>query len=137
MEKPEFFDTPGYGPRKREGLHDAQAVRIGDRNAMSGQGGVDDDLRVPATIEDQVALAFRNFERPLATAGAGRKDVVHINSYHVGGFPPVVNETMTRLVRHAMPNHAPIRTELGVEALGPPGMRVEIRVTAILTDAPD
>jgi enamine deaminase RidA (YjgF/YER057c/UK114 family) len=72
-------------------------------------------------------------ERTLATAGASWKDVVHVNSYHVGGFPPVVNETMSRLYRHYMPDHAPIWTELGVEALGAPDMRIEIRVTAIVS----
>jgi enamine deaminase RidA (YjgF/YER057c/UK114 family) len=31
-----------------------------------------------------------------------------------------------------MPNHAPIWTQVGVEALGLPTMRFEIRVTAII-----
>lgn len=57
---------------------------------------------------------------------------MHVNSHHVGGFPPVVNETMARPYRHYMPDHAPIWTEVGVAALGLPEMRIEIRVTAIL-----
>jgi enamine deaminase RidA (YjgF/YER057c/UK114 family) len=68
----------------------------------------------------------------LATAGASWEDVVHINSYHVGGFPPEVNDVMVKLFRHYMPNHAPIWTEVGVAALALPTMRVEIRVTAIV-----
>ncbi|WNG48742.1 hypothetical protein F0U60_34965 [Archangium minus] len=52
--------------------------------------------------------------------------------YHVGGFPPGVNEMMVRLFRQHMPNHAHIWTSLGVAALGDPTMRVEIRVTAIV-----
>jgi enamine deaminase RidA (YjgF/YER057c/UK114 family) len=68
----------------------------------------------------------------LATAGATWEHVVHVNSYHVGGFPPQVNETMARLYRQYMPNHAPIWTQLGVEALGLPTMRIEIRVTAVI-----
>jgi len=40
---------------------------------------------------------------------------------------------MTERFRHYMPDHAPIWTLLGVAALGDPKMRVEIRVTAILT----
>lgn len=39
---------------------------------------------------------------------------------------------MTRLYRNYMPNHAPIWTQVGVEALGLPAMRVEIWVTAII-----
>ena len=61
-----------------------------------------------------------------------RERPFHVNSYHVGGFPPVINETMARLYRHYMPDRAPIWTQLGVEALGLPTMRIEIRVTAII-----
>jgi enamine deaminase RidA (YjgF/YER057c/UK114 family) len=39
---------------------------------------------------------------------------------------------MVRQYRRYMPNHAPIWTQVGVEALGLPTMRVEIRVTAII-----
>ena len=132
MEKPEFFVTPGYGEGLRDLLHYSQAVRIGNRVEISGQGGWDDDLRIPDALEEEIAQAFRNVERTLATAGAGWKHVVHVNSYHVGGFPPEVNETMARLYREYMPHHAPIWTQTGVEALGLPAMRIEIRVTAII-----
>lgn len=132
MQKPSFFLTPSYGQRLHEALHYSQAMRIGDRVEISGQGGWNDDLEIPDTIEDEIAQAFGNVERTLATAGADWTHVVHVNSYHVGGFPPVVNETMAKLYRHYMPDHAPIWTQLGVEALGLPTMRIEIRVTAII-----
>ena len=132
MEKPEFFVTPGYGERLRDLLHYSQAVRIENRVEISGQGGWDDDLRIPEVLEEEIAQAFGNVERTLATAGAGWEHVVHVNSYHVGGFPPEVNETMARLYRRYMPDHAPIWTQTGVEALGLPAMRIEIRVTAII-----
>jgi len=88
MTTPSFFITPGYGTRLHEALHYSQAMRIGDRVDISGQGGWNDD--------------------------------------------PVINETMARLYRHYMPDRAPIWTQLGVEALGLPTMRIEIRVTAII-----
>jgi enamine deaminase RidA (YjgF/YER057c/UK114 family) len=140
MNKPEFFVTPGYGEYLLKELHYSQAVKIGDRIETSGQGGWDDDLQIPESIADEIAQAFRNVERTLATAGAGWEHVVHVNSYHVGGFPPEVNEAMVRLYRHYMPvrvafpmgNRAPIWTQLGVAALGMPTMRIEIRVTAIV-----
>lgn len=132
MEKPEFFVTPGYGERLRDLLHYSQAVRVGNRVEISGQGGWDDDLRIPDALEEEIAKAFRNVERTLATAGAGWGHVVHVNSYHVGGFPPEVNETMARFYREYMPDHAPIWTQTGVQALGLPAMRIEIRVTAII-----
>lgn len=132
MEKPTFFVTPGYGPKLRDLLHYSQAVKIGNRVETSGQGGWNDDLQIPKELGDEIAQAFRNLEQTLATAGATWEHVVHVNSYHVGGFPPEVNETMTRLYRQYMPNHAPIWTQLGVGALGLPDMRIEIRVTAII-----
>ncbi|MDQ0609240.1 enamine deaminase RidA (YjgF/YER057c/UK114 family) [Variovorax sp. W1I1] len=132
MSKPEFFITPGYGKQFLDRLHYSQAVRIGNRVETSGQGGWSDDLQFPKSLEDEIAQAFKNVERTLATAGASWEHVVHINSYHVGGFPPVVNETMARLYRQYMPNHAPIWTELDVASLAHPDMHIEIRVTAII-----
>lgn len=132
MDKPEFFVTPGYGETLQKLLHYSQALKIGNRVETSGQGGWDDALQFPESLEDEIARAFRNVERTLAAAGAGWEHVVHVNSYHVGGFPPEVNETMVRLYRQYMPNHSPIWTQLGVAALGLPAMRIEIRVTAIV-----
>jgi enamine deaminase RidA (YjgF/YER057c/UK114 family) len=132
MEKPKFFVTPGYGERQLNGMHYSQAVKIGNRVETSGQGGWNDDWQFPESLADEIAQAFRNVARTLATAGAGWEHVVHVNSYHVGGFPPGVNDVMVKLFRHYMPNHAPIWTSLGVAALGDPTMRVEIRVTAIV-----
>lgn len=131
MEKPEFIVTPGFGETFRNNLHFSTAVRIGNRVETSGQGGWNDDLDIPEAIEDEIATAFNNIALVLAQAGASWRQVVHVNTYHVGGFPPLVNETIVRLYRHHMPDHAPIWTQLGVEALGLPAMRFEMRVTAI------
>lgn len=132
MSKPQFFVTPGYGEKALALLNYSQAVKVDNRVEISGQGGWDDDFQMPISLEEEIEQAFRNVERTLKMAGAGWEHVIHVNSYHVGGFPPEVNETMTRLYRHYMPNHAPIWTQTGVEALGLPTMRVEIRVTAII-----
>ncbi|SDL38136.1 Enamine deaminase RidA, house cleaning of reactive enamine intermediates, YjgF/YER057c/UK114 family [Modicisalibacter muralis] len=132
MSKPEFFITPGFGEKALDLLYYSQAVRVDNRVEISGQGGWNDDFEIPESLVEEVEQAFRNVERTLETAGAGWEHVIHVNSYHVGGFPPEVNETMTRLYRHYMPKHSPIWTQTGVEALGLPMMRVEIRVTAII-----
>ncbi len=89
MVKPELFVTPGYGEHMLERLHYSQALRIGDRIETSGQGGWSDNFQIPEKVENEIELAFHNLERTLATAGAEWKHVVHVNSYHVGGFPPV------------------------------------------------
>jgi enamine deaminase RidA (YjgF/YER057c/UK114 family) len=131
MNKPEFFATPGYGDMFLETMHYSQAVKIGNRVEISGQGGWDDNITFPDRLEDEIAQAFANVERTLATAGASWNDVVHVNSYHVG-FPPETNKTMARLYRQYMPNRNPIWTQTGVAALADPHMRIEIRVTAIV-----
>lgn len=132
MSKPEFIVTPGFGERFRKALHFSTAVRIGNRVETSGQGGWNDDLQIPESIEEEIIAAFGNIERVLAAAGATWAHVIHVNTYHVGGFPAVVNEAIVNLYRQYMPNHAPVWTQVGVEALGLPAMRFEIRVTAII-----
>jgi enamine deaminase RidA (YjgF/YER057c/UK114 family) len=87
----------------------------------------------PKRSQSEIAQAFRNAERTLASAGAGWEHVIAVNSYHLG-FPPEVNQVMTERFRHYMPGHAPVWTALRVAALGDPKMRVEIRVTAILPE---
>jgi enamine deaminase RidA (YjgF/YER057c/UK114 family) len=133
---PRFFATPGYGDRQLERMGYSQAVRIGDRVETSGQGGWDDDFDFPADLEDEIVQAFDNVERTLRTAGATWRDVVHVNSYHVPETPGFIGETHNRVMveqlRARMGERAPIWTETGVPALGAPGMRVEIRVTAII-----
>jgi enamine deaminase RidA (YjgF/YER057c/UK114 family) len=133
MNKPEFFVTPGYGERQLRAYHYSQAVKIGNRLETSGQGGWNDRWEFPESLTDEIAQAFRNVGRTLATAGAGWEHVIQVNSYHLG-FPAEVNQTMTEQFRHYMPYHAPIWTALGVAALGDPKMRIEIRVTAILPE---
>lgn len=132
MAKVETFVTDGAGQKLFDALHMSQTLKVEDRVETSGQGGWDDDLNIPASLEDEITQAFRNVETVLAPAGASWKDVVHVNSYHVGGFPPEVNATIARLYRQYMPDRAPIWTQTGIEALGLPTMRIEIRVTAIV-----
>ncbi len=116
-------------------MHYNQAVRIGDRVEISGQGGWDDDFNFPESLEEEIVRAFDNVERTLATAGASWRDVVHVNSYHVPSAPDSIgaehNDVMVDQFRKRMPDRAPIWTQTGVPALGAPKMRVEIRVTAI------
>lgn len=132
----EFFATPGFGETALAERHYHQAVRIGDRVEISGQGGWDDDLNFPESLEAEIVRAFDNVERALATAGASWRDVVHVNSYHVLHEPDenfdAHNEVMFAQLRKWMPDRAPIWTEIGVTALGAPQMRIEIRATAVI-----
>lgn len=136
MSEVEFFVTAGVGEKMREERHYSQAVRIGNRVEISGQGGWDDELNFPDSLEDEIVTAFDNVEAVLAAAGASWRDVVHVNSYHVAAAPDEIgsahNDVMVAQMRTRMPDRAPIWTETGVTALGAPRMRVEIRVTAVI-----
>ncbi len=133
METVKFFVTPGFGERLSNALHYSQAVRIGNRLELSGQGGWTDDIDFPADWREEYALAFANVGRVLQAAGAGWQDVVDIHSYHVGLNDDAMAFMAARF-REYMPNHRPTWTCLGVARLGDERMHVEIRVVAILKD---
>ncbi|WP_432545015.1 Rid family hydrolase [Kineococcus sp. SYSU DK002] len=141
MTQPQFFATPGYGQRQLSAMHYQQAVRIGERVDISGQGGWDDDFTFPVSLEEEIRRAFDNVERTLATAGATWRDVIAVDSYHVPESANFIGETHNRVMveqlRARMGERAPIWTEIGVVALGAPEMRVEIRVTAVTSDSAD
>ena len=133
----EFFVTPGYGEKFRAMLHYSQAVRIGDRVEISGQGGWDDDLNIAENLNEEIVRAFDNIERTLTAAGATWRDVVHVNSYHkvAEGAHTIGadhNDVMAAQFRQRMGDRAPIWTQTGVTVLGAPTMHVEIRVTAVV-----
>lgn len=111
----------------------AQAIRIGDRVEISGQGGWDNEFNFPSDLKDEIKQAFENVATVLETADSSWEHVIHVNSYHVGlaGHQDEMNETMASLFKEYMPNHKPVWTNVGATALGHPKMRVEIRVTAI------
>jgi enamine deaminase RidA (YjgF/YER057c/UK114 family) len=136
MSTTEFFTTPGYGAALLDQLHYHQAVRTGDRVDISGQGGWDDALRFPESLEEEIVRAFDNVERTLAAAGATWADVVALESFHVPTEPDTIGEAHNRVMvdqlRRRFGDRAPIWTQVGVVALGAPGMRVEIRVSAVL-----
>lgn len=128
---PEFFFTPGSDDRNRELFHYAQAVKIGDRIELAGQGGWNDDWEFPGKLSDETDQAFRNIERTLAIAGASWEHLVTVRSYHVDIDATTV-EGMADRRRHHMPDQPPVWTSIGGAALGDEKMRVEIEVTAVL-----
>jgi enamine deaminase RidA (YjgF/YER057c/UK114 family) len=136
MTEIEFFATPGYGDTQLSNMHYHQAVRIGDRVELSGQGGWDDDFDFPEGLEDEIVAAFDNVERTLALTGATWSDVIAVDSFHLPEAPDSIgdahNRVMVEQFRKRMGDRAPIWTQIGVAALGAPKMRVEIRVTAIV-----
>lgn len=137
-----FHRTPGDGRVRalQEQLHYDQAVRYApadhDRVDLSGQGGWDADLTFPDDLAQEVERAFDNVTAVLAEAGAGWSDVVSVDTFHTaaagGPIGPEHTEPVVAQLRTRMPDHRPIWTQVGVTALGAPGMRVEVRVSALV-----
>ena len=71
----EFFVTPGYGEMLRAERHYSQAVRIGDRVEISGQGGWDDALNFPESLTAEIERAFSLSSRAERLPPADRVDV--------------------------------------------------------------
>jgi enamine deaminase RidA (YjgF/YER057c/UK114 family) len=136
MFKPEFFDTPGYGEIARIRNHYRQALRIGDRIEISGQGGWDADFTLSVTsLEEEIDKACDNVEKTLAEVGASWGDVVNVHSFHVPTADDSIGDqhmsVMVDQFRNRLGERQPLWTALGVEALALPGQRVEIEVVAI------
>lgn len=135
MAEVKFFATPGYGETQIKNLHYNQAVKIGNRVEISGQGGWDDEFNFPDDLDEEIVRAFDNVERTLATAGASWRDVISVTSYHVlseKGTFDAHNRVITDQFRTRMGDRAPIWTEVGVTVLGAPKMHIEIVVTAVI-----
>lgn len=140
MDRPLFF--PPFDPTTPADAVGAysQAVRIGDRVETSGQGGWDDRHTFPAALAEEIDRALENLGRVLGDAGAGWDDVVVVESWHLP-LNDAAYALMVAGLRARMPHHRPIWTALAVPGFGLPGMRVEIRATAViqpeLSHAPD
>jgi enamine deaminase RidA (YjgF/YER057c/UK114 family) len=137
MTAPKFFDTPGYGQITRTQYSYSQALRIGDRVEISGQGGWDDDFTFSVeSLEAEIEKAFDNVEKTLAAAGAAWRDVVNVRTYHVpSGDEAIGEDHMSATVdqfRKRAGEHLPLWTALGVKALGLPEMHIEVEVVAIV-----
>ena len=111
-------------------------MEIDGRIELSGQGGYHPEtLDYPSgvAIETEVARAFDNVTFMLNAVGLDWSHVAHVNSYHVPEADGHITAATAEVVRQfgiRMPGHKPVWTCLGVAALGDPGMRVEVRVTA-------
>lgn len=135
---PKFkLHAPGAGGAKSaEDYSYSMVMEVDGRVELSGQGGWrPDTLDFPAgvSLETEINQAFDNVVTMLDAVGLSWSNVAHVNSYHVpdqSGQITRATAEMGRQFRSRMPDHKPVWTCLGVAALGDPGMRVEIRVTA-------
>jgi enamine deaminase RidA (YjgF/YER057c/UK114 family) len=93
----------------------------------SGQLGIDPDDRVPATVEAQTELCFRNVEAVLKDAGLGLSDVVRINAFvtgreHLNGYMAVRDRFIA--------DPPPASTLMIVSGFSRPEFLVEVEIIA-------
>ncbi|KEF54659.1 uncharacterized protein A1O9_09101 [Exophiala aquamarina CBS 119918] len=128
-----YYNYAGVGEQNKATFGYSQAVRVGDRIEIAGQGGWRPEGPLgdmSSDINEQIDQAFANVDLTLRTAGGqGWSQVFRINSYHL----PLTDEAMGAMVRNFrkwMPDHQPLWTTIGVSRLGHDSMRVEIEVVA-------
>lgn len=109
----------------------APGVKVGNMLYIAGQVGRDENLNVIEGKEAQFVQAFENVRKVLAAAGATFDDVLEMVTYHTDMrdlqlFMQVKDRYFT--------NHLPTWTGIGTTALAMPGLLVEVKCTAILSD---
>jgi len=113
----------------RERFHYNPGVLVGETLHIAGQVGRDENMNVVEGTEAQMTQAFENLKKVLTEAGATFDDIVDMTTYHVemrdiGLFMKVKDRYFT--------NKVPAWTGVGVTCLAFPGLRVEIKCTAVL-----
>ncbi|KAL7952558.1 putative translation initiation inhibitor [Trichoderma compactum] len=130
---PKFSAYPGFGDHTFERYGYSQAVRIGSRVEISGQGRWDpnsEDVVISADIKEEIYQAFRKVDLRLKHADSkGISQGIQIKSYHINLGDGVIGY-MTENPKRWIPDHRPIRTAIGVARLGLVGMRVGVEAVA-------
>ncbi|MDZ7908182.1 MAG: hypothetical protein A2092_13620 [Rhodobacteraceae bacterium GWE1_64_9] len=107
----------------------SRAVKVGDTLYISGTIGMDYAAGVmPEGAVDQLHQIIRNFELPLAKAGASLRDIVQITTYVTA--PEVFAEVgpeMGKIFAETLPANAAL-----VVAFPVPGVKVEISAVAVI-----
>ncbi len=115
--------------------HIAPAVRVGDNLWCSGVIGTRPDGSVPEDLDDELEQAFDNLAHVPQAAGANLGDVVDLLTFHLdlAEQVPVFMRVRDRRLREPWPAW----TAIGAAQLGGglPGVRVEIKATAVVEGA--
>ncbi|KAG7096194.1 hypothetical protein E1B28_003644 [Marasmius oreades] len=129
----EYFSYPGFGETTRQQFWFNQAVRIGDRIEISGQGGWDPttgSLQEGISYPDEIDSAFSNVDLALKHAGGKGWPQVYSVKIYMADLSKEGLAVITRYLKMWMPDHQPLLTVVGVAKLALPGMRIEVEVCA-------
>jgi len=117
------FDAYSYSP----------AVRAGGLLFIAGSVGFRADGTIPVSVAEQSEIAMQRIVEILHLEGLTMEDLVEIVSYHVdleANLPEFI-----AVKERYVPPPFPTWTILGVQALGLPELKVEVRCIAALRSA--
>jgi enamine deaminase RidA (YjgF/YER057c/UK114 family) len=106
-------------------------VIVRDRLIMSGQIGVNPDLSVPESLEEELENAFSYIGLILSKCDLTFADVAELQSFHVTTSLMADVQVFNAVRSRFMSEPHCAWTTVGVESLLIPGARVEIRAQAV------
>ncbi len=109
--------------------HFTPATRVGDTIWVSGQVGMDAQMKIGEGVQAQTRIAFESLKAILAAAGATLADVVELTTFHTNLQADV--EQFAAVKDEYFPSRFPAWTAVGVTQLGLPELCVEIRAMAV------
>lgn len=109
--------------------HFAPATRVGDLIWVSGQVGLDANMRPGAGMEAQARLAFESLKTVLEAAGASLADVVELTTFHTDLRGDMAE--FSRVKDAYFPDRYPSWTAVGTTQLAMLEFLVEIRAVAV------
>lgn len=112
-----------------DNFHFSQATRVGDLIWVSGQVGIDPQLRPGDGIVEQSHLAFQSLRQVLEAAGASLADVVELTTFHTQLQADMAD--FARVKDEYFPARYPSWTAVGITQLALEPLRVEIRAVAV------
>ncbi|MBP0592675.1 RidA family protein [Paraburkholderia sp. LEh10] len=109
--------------------HFAPATQVGNTIWVSGQVGIDAQMKPGEDVRAQARLAFASLQAILEAAGAQLADVVELTTFHTDLRGEI--EAFSAVKDEFFPDRFPSWTALGVTQLAMPELCIEIRAVAV------
>ncbi len=112
-----------------DAYHFSPATRVGDMVWVSGQVGVDADMKPAQGMHAQARIAFECVKLVLEEAGASLADVVELTTFHTDLHGDI--DAFIAVKDQYFPSRYPSWSAVGVTQLALPGLLIEIRAMAV------
>ena len=113
-----------------DAYHFSPATRVGNMVWVSGQVGVDADMKPAEGMHAQAHIAFECLKLVLEEAGASLADVVELTTFHTDLHGDI--DAFIAVKDQYFPNRYPSWSAVGVTQLALPGLLIEIRAMAVV-----